>query len=59
MILRQTVNFFAHLAGGMLIGMLTVAAVARACTRRNDTIEPRYPPPASETVPPMPPSAPS
>lgn len=44
MIIRQGLNFAAHLFAGALIGALAVVAV-RGRMQRDEPLEPRYPPP--------------
>jgi hypothetical protein len=45
MIIRQTMNFAAHLLAGAAMGALAVLAARGLCRRdRADVIEPRYPP---------------
>ncbi len=47
MILRQGLNFTAHLLVGTMLGVLAIVA-ARGRMRRHEPLEPRYPPPAQE-----------
>lgn len=56
MVLRQALNFGIHFAGGVLVGLLAVAAVNALLRQRSrDTappiIEPEEPPPFAEPQP--------
>ena len=44
MIIRQSINFAAHLLAGALMGALVVAAVRNRRHARDDVIAPTYPP---------------
>jgi acyl-CoA synthetase (AMP-forming)/AMP-acid ligase II len=44
MIIRQSINFAAHLLAGALMGALVVAAVRNRRRARDDVIAPTYPP---------------
>jgi hypothetical protein len=46
MIIRQSINFAAHLLAGIFLGALVIGSIrARRAADRNETLEPRYPPP--------------
>lgn len=55
MIIRQAVNFGAHLVGGVLLGVLAVAAATMCRHRSEERLEPRQSPPAEPTSAPPPP----
>jgi hypothetical protein len=47
MIIRQSLNFAAHLLAGVVLGALLVGTLkARRTHHREEPLEPRYPPPA-------------
>ena len=47
MIIRQSINFAAHLLAGVVLGALVVGTFkARRAAGRDEPIEPRYQPPA-------------
>jgi hypothetical protein len=50
MIIRQGLNFAAHLLAGAVLGGLTVLAAQRR-KRQEETLEPRYPPPPPQEEP--------
>ena len=50
MIIRQTLNFGAHLVGGALLGVLTVGALQMCCHVCRERLEPRYPRPSEPST---------
>lgn len=46
MIIRQSINFAAHLLAGVVLGALVVGTIRnRRSADRDEPLEPRYPPP--------------
>ena len=46
MILRQSINFAAHLVAGIFLGALVIGSIrGRRAADRDEPLEPRYPPP--------------
>lgn len=53
MIIRQSINFAAHLLAGVVLGALIVGSIqARRAMGRDEPLEPRYPPPEPHYPPP-------
>lgn len=53
MIIRQSINFAAHLLAGVVLGALIVGTIkARRAVGRDEPLEPRYPPPEPPRYPP-------
>ena len=50
MIIRQTLNFGAHLVGGAILGALTVGALRMCRHMCRDRLEPRYSPPSEPST---------
>jgi hypothetical protein len=59
MIIRQSINFAAHLLAGIFLGALVIGSIkARRAAHRHEPLEPRYPPPPEpRSSPPAPSSA--
>ncbi len=50
MIIRQTLNFGAHLVGGAILGVLTIGALRMCRHMCRERLEPRYSPPSEPST---------
>lgn len=52
MIIRQSINFAAHLLAGVVLGALFIGTLkARRAAGRDEPLEPRYQPPVEGSAP--------